>query len=633
MPGTFSFVVESPQKHAPFPGSPLLRAVFLGALALFILFLMPVEDSSSNQGGNCLLAIEGIHRFSPGDSPGWASVEYDDARWTSVHIPGSWQSQGLKSLRGMGWYRIHFSASLERQRSLDGFLGLSLGRIGNADEVFLNGSRIGGEGIIAGQFVEAQWKERLYRIPKGLLRFDGNNVIAVRVMNTSQAGGILSTPLCIGEYGRLLAESHRRELSRYALEVGILIVFAASTLAGVLLSLIGSRDLQYILFALFVFLCAITYTLDSLLFYETGLKNPLVQRATTTLTFLVSGVGLWLLMVLCREPRRTWLGAIVASLVVIGLVSWFCSTSAAYWILVEIWQPLFLVALATGVFLAVRGRRRKLYGARPVLYGLIGLAVAFLIDAKYSDFPVLKDPVFPSEYGVLIFSVGITWALLVRYHHIRKGFRVLSGKILDAQEEERRRLAREIHDGVGQPLLAVKLHLQMLDAGVSAGKPIGKEALPPLISEVSEAIEELRRVTMDLRPVLSREGSLAEALRWYGMKFGEQAGMTVSVQGDDSLDVPVRIRDHVFRIYQEALSNAGKHAAADQVGVRIERKGQKLSLSIKDNGRGFDPSRAMGEARGIGLSTMKERAELLYGTLHIKSAPGRGTAIEIEVPL
>jgi len=631
VPAIFSSAVGYPQRKVATSRGSLPKPLLFGAMFLFI--LISAVDSSSAHADACLVSIEGIHRFSPGDALEWAAPEHNAASWALVRVPGSWQSQRLKSNRGMGWYRIHFSTPIERCQSLDGFLGLSLGRIGNADEVFLNGRKIGGEGVIGDRFVEAPWKERLYRIPKGLLRFEGNNVIAIRVMNTYQNGGILSGPACIGEYGQLLEDCHKRELFRHLLELGILIVFAVSILAGVLLSLIGSREMQYALFTLFVFLCGVAFALDSLLFYEAGLKNYLVQRALTTLTFLVSGVGLWLLTALCREPRRTWLWAIVVSFVFIGLAAWFCSSSAAYWILVEVWQPLFLAALCTGVFLAVRGRRRRLYEASPVLFGLIGLAVACFIEAVGVDVPVVQDFPFPMEYGVFVFFIGITWALFIRYRHVRRGFRILSGRILDAQEEERKRLAREIHDGVGQPLLAVKLHLQMLHAGAAAGTPIEKEALPPLISEVSEAIEDLRQVAMDLRPALLREGTLMEALRWYSLKFSEKTGLTVSVDGDDSFDVPAKIKDHVYRIYQEALNNAGKHAVANHVGVRIGRKGKMLSLTVTDNGCGFDPATVMSEARGIGLSTMKERAELLYGAIHIRSAPGRGTSIEIEAPL
>lgn len=234
---------------------------------------------------------------------------------------------------------------------------------------------------------------------------------------------------------------------------------------------------------------------------------------------------------------------------------------------------------------------------------------------------------------MLIFFLGIMWALLLRYHHVRKGLKALSGRILDAHEEERMRLARDLHDGIGQPLLAVKLHLQMLGSGAAAGTPIGKEAFPPLITEVSEAIEEVRHVAMDLRPSLLREGSLTEALRWYGRNFSEKTGTEIVVEGDSAADLPTKIKNHVFRTCQEALSNACKHSGADRVSLEIQNKGKLFSLTITDNGRGFEPSSIVGEARGIGLSTMKERIELLGGALHIRSAPGKGTAIEIEVPL
>lgn len=347
MPGIFSFAVTRLKKRAATLNDSLPWALIFGSVLLSMLMLK--SNAFSTEPDACILPLEGTHRFAAGDAPEWKSEEYADSAWTPVQVPGSWQSQKLATHEGMGWYRLHFSTSIEKFRYMDGFLGLRLGKIGNADEVFLNGHRIGGEGVIGDQFVEAPRKERLYRIPKGLLRFEGENLVAVRVLNTYQSGGILTGPVCIGEYGRLLADCHQRETTQDILEVSIMAVFAVSILAGAFLSPIGPRDIQFVVFTVFVLLCGITFVFDSLLFYQTGLKNCLVQRAITMLTFLVSGAGLLLLTIICREPREAWLWTVIVSFVSIGVVAWFSTTRATYWMLVEIWHPLSLVALCRGI--------------------------------------------------------------------------------------------------------------------------------------------------------------------------------------------------------------------------------------------------------------------------------------------
>jgi signal transduction histidine kinase len=600
----------------------------LSGLLLFCLLTCTI-DSSFAEVDPCLVSIEGTHRFFPGDDPRWALPEFDDALSRPIGIPASWQSQGLHSINGMGWYRIR----LPKFDEPDFSLGLALGRIGNADEVFLNGKKIGGEGAIGDEFIDAPLKERLYRIPKGLLRFDGTDLIAVRVMNTYQAGGILSGPACIGEFGQLLAARVGRDLAQYTVEIGLFVFFGLSFLVSVFLYAIGQREKEYLAFALFIFLSYALFAFDSLVLYDAGLKGRPAQRAINMLSCFVSAAWLWFLLSLFKEPVHTWARLLIAASVLIGLAAWFCTTYEAYLTLLHAWIFLFLATLGMSVLLAVMARRRRLHESGPILVGTISLSFGCLAEVAAIVAPDLVDSSIPMDMGILLFFLSITYALIARYSRIWKGIQVLSGRILDAQEEERKRLAREIHDGVGQPLLAVKLHLQMIEARAAADVPVDKEVFPPLVAGVSQAIEELRHVAMDLRPALLQGIALTEAFRRHAMRFEEEAGIPVRVQGDALLDVPVRIKDHLYRIYQEALNNIGKHAAADWVEVTVERKGKLLVLAIADNGRGFDVVRMIGAGRGIGLSTMRERAELLGGTFRVRSAPGRGTSIRIEVPI
>jgi len=176
-----------------------------------------------------LVSLEGPHRFRPGDNPLWSLPKYDDSGWTSVQVPGSWQSQGIRPDNGMGWYRIHFEAP-EGLRQIQP--AVSLGVINNADEVYLNGVKIGGEGAMEKGFVLVYppYVYRVYKIPEGLLRFNRSNLLAVRVMINYLEGGIVSGTVLIGDYPHLMVEKISRESLKISAEFSLLAVLPYSFL-------------------------------------------------------------------------------------------------------------------------------------------------------------------------------------------------------------------------------------------------------------------------------------------------------------------------------------------------------------------------------------------------------------------
>ncbi len=225
------------------------------------------------------------------------------------------------------------------------------------------------------------------------------------------------------------------------------------------------------------------------------------------------------------------------------------------------------------------------------------------------------------------------YALVARYVRISNSMKALSQKILVAHESERKRLAREIHDGVAQSLSAIKLNLQMMEAKAKEGVSIGKEVFPDLISEVSGSIEELKNVAMDIRPSFLEDMEISDIFRWYSRKFQETSGIEIKVNAQDSIKIDSRVKENLYRIYQEALSNAIKHSNANCIEVTLKLSGNRLSLEIKDNGKGFDYAQALKSEKGLGLFTMNERVELLGGIFRVKSSEKDGTAIYVEVPV
>ena len=214
--------------------------------------------------------------------------------------------------------------------------------------------------------------------------------------------------------------------------------------------------------------------------------------------------------------------------------------------------------------------------------------------------------------------------------------RVLTERLAETEEAERRRLARELHDQVGQNLTALGLNLNMALTQLPPDAPEAVRArLLDSLTLVEQTTERIRGVMADLRPsVLDDYGPVA-ALRWYGDQFAARAGVRVAVVGE-SFDprLPARVENALFRIAQEALTNVAKHASATAVTITVEATERAARLIVADDGIGFDAAhaRGCGDHRGWGLLLMAERAEAVGGRCAIKSRPRQGTRVIVEMP-
>jgi signal transduction histidine kinase len=212
----------------------------------------------------------------------------------------------------------------------------------------------------------------------------------------------------------------------------------------------------------------------------------------------------------------------------------------------------------------------------------------------------------------------------------------LSAQHLSIQETERRRLAADLHDGIGQSLSLVKLSLDKAAGFLMAGEPEkAAECLDRLKLKVEDVGEELRRIAMNLRPATLDALGIVDTLSWYFREF-EAACPNIAIKREvrvSEADVPKCLKTPIFRIFQEASANALKHSGASRIEVALTNKRGILELSIEDNGRGFESAAVAGNddsTRGLGLQTMRERAELCCGMFELKSAPGKGTRVRVR---
>lgn len=211
----------------------------------------------------------------------------------------------------------------------------------------------------------------------------------------------------------------------------------------------------------------------------------------------------------------------------------------------------------------------------------------------------------------------------------------LLGKVLTGQEEERARLARELHDTVGQALTAIIMTATAVENSLPADYITGKDKLANVRNIAVQTLHELRGLIFDLRPQVLDDLGLGLALHSQVKKYLEPAGVQVQLRAAGLRDeLPAEVETAVFRVVQEAITNIARHAQASEANISLTKKDDRLIVRVEDNGVGFDPDQVMHRQRKAwGLRGMEERIALLGGKFYVGSRPGNGTLVLAEVPL
>jgi PAS domain S-box-containing protein len=220
----------------------------------------------------------------------------------------------------------------------------------------------------------------------------------------------------------------------------------------------------------------------------------------------------------------------------------------------------------------------------------------------------------------------------------KERLRHLPSQLLAAQEVERGRLARELHDDVGQSLAVLKMQLRAIQRKAPPESFETRESLEHSLNFINEIVEKIRRLSRNLRPAILEGLQLGEALQNMFDDFATHYGVKDFLVNLDRVEtlIPPETQLHIYRIFQEALNNIAKYAHPTKVMVNMEKKARGVSIRIEDDGEGFDPEEVMirkAREKGMGLATMSERVTMLGGTFNIKSNKGQGTKITFSLPL
>ncbi len=210
-------------------------------------------------------------------------------------------------------------------------------------------------------------------------------------------------------------------------------------------------------------------------------------------------------------------------------------------------------------------------------------------------------------------------------------------RAIAAQEEERARLSRELHDGIGQMLTAVELSLDRLVKALPANEVTARERVKRTRTLLEQTLTDLRRIITALRPGVLDQLGLAPALEWVSDHTLRPLGLAVTIEADDWQErLPGEIETILFRIAQEAMNNVARHSQAKRLTIRLLRENGQVSMTLTDDGQGYDPSTvslALDHSPGLGLAGMQERASLAGGQVTLESAPSQGTTVHVVVPL
>jgi PAS domain S-box-containing protein len=261
-----------------------------------------------------------------------------------------------------------------------------------------------------------------------------------------------------------------------------------------------------------------------------------------------------------------------------------------------------------------------------------------IIPNLLTAFPLLDESGQVAFVATISKDISARKEMEERLNEAQRHLQALSRKSLEALEADRRSVARELHDSIGGSLAAIKFGLEEV-AGQAVRDPVGgSRLLGTLISHLADTIKETKRISANLRPLSIDDLGLLATIDWYTRQFSQRYEDIRLVRQIDvqEHEIPEDYKIVLYRVMQEALTNAARHSKADTINIRLKKEAGCLELEVEDNGCGFNPRKASETGDGLsgyGLRSMQERAEICGGSITVQSRPGAGTHIRAALPV
>ncbi len=572
-------------------------------------------------------------RFFVGDDPGFAEPGFDDSAWAVQPLiePGGWSVRGATPFNQVLWQRITIpSDALPALNSP----AIHIGVIAGAHAVYANGKLVGQMGLYQPAFaglhsIGSKAMPRVYILPEDILDGSRDLVLAIKFARyVSDDPGVVALPFSMAEFGTALGEAEALTL-RFLLfsAVGIfLTLLPASIVVFAYFFTRLSGDLGWL--SLTLVLASPQAVLSGNYFLHVGrLPPPLLGL----LAVKCAGAA----VVAFSQAAFNLVGApvprIARGLQILAIVALLLPNYGSDWldqlfiVFAYLWFATTTVLCGATSLICVKAVIRGELVAIPLSAALLTLWVAIILTLLTSENSVMATiGTSLIETFTFIFSLYLAAIPIVLLLQVRRQLVLAQGEVLVAQENERRRVAYDIHDGVGQWLSTIKLNLQVLR---HRHKDTEAElALSEVVGHVDEAISDTRRIAHDLSPAMIEKQGLAAAIRSHADVISRRSPVEVGVMIDSNIDLPATTQGHLYRIFQESLTNATRHGRATNISVELKRQQAGFEMEITDNGIGIGPEI---EASGIGLRSMRQRALLFDAEIAIESVAPGGTKIRL----
>ena len=575
------------------------------------------------------LPLGGVQEFRTGT----------DRDWQKVTVPGRWQCPDVSPFTELGEYRITFTLPDDLTIPRPALVAYFMGQ----DEVYLNGIRIGGTAEFTrpgnGQrpFL-SHGLLRIYPIPPDLLRSDQQNILSIRLNRTMllEDGGISEFIFGIGD--RREAELARAEATQtvWAVDGSFISIDLMLLFIAIVARAMGVTH--------FVVRTAVKVTFAMSLAAWAGSHYPILppgsEQWISALSFVAALAVLAFNVEFVAASLDVDMGAISRLLQVLLLFGIVPSGLLPFAIpdAIRITATFLTIAGIGGTvtWLTVMGLVAIRHGDPlgwfifavyfifvmvPFCWGVMDPDAAIAVGSVTGRAPVI--------IGVQSVTLILSGIFAHRTFRFERESQLANERALRAQEEERRRVARDMHDSVGQWLGSIKMRLQALPEKDVSQTVTGSDEYQELLGDVDVLIDDTRRIAHDLSAISVARSGLKAAVEAHLDLLADDYGVETKLEIPEELDLPERAADHLYRIIQEASNNALNHGEADRIEISLSWLDGRLLLVIRDNGGGFDTD---AETGGFGLSSIRDRAGMLRGIARVVSSASGGTEIRISIP-
>ncbi len=507
-------------------------------------------------------------------------------------------------------------------------VGILINTSNDANEVYFNGKLIGKDGVIANHFVVKPQLLSLYRIPKEYLKFNRSNVIEIKYLNIFYKTFSTGRPFEIDNYWKLKFKMEK-SIEIHKIGEWIIITFLIITFLINLLIYFKTGEKSFLLFLLIIFAYLSVVIIESTFFYSSGLKTPFIQK----ISFGIFSLLPWLCLIFLIDFYK----------ISFRLLKLYTFISVSYFLCVlfflnlknckefmNVYVIMLFIYFATYIILIFSIYRKKLPYVISFAVGFLSFFILLIFGNTTAIYNIFNEyiflPLYPHDYGIIFFVSTLMYLTILKFLKALNEKENLASKILITQEQERRKIASELHDSLGQSLLSIKFNLQNINEDIKSSK------IENSINDLENCIENIRNISVGLRPYILDRLGIGPTLKYFSEKINKATGIKINLYVNLKKRPKSIVEENLFRIFQECLNNILKHSKASEVNIFLYETEFWYVMKISDNGKGFNYSIKNSAYSGSGLSIIEERVKLMNGRLTVNSKKNKGTEFIIEVP-